>query len=139
MPETVYNCPKIDCVRVDSFGEISYEEVLQSVEESAFLLNRHQSSHLIVDVRQQAVALELVDTYHLCSKLLKKLPKDLKIAYIVNDPPQKPHRFFKLVSEGMGYPVKAFTTIDGALAWLKDKDPSFSYKFNEKVKFSDKV
>ncbi len=138
MPEKTYYCPEIDSVCVDSFDEVSLNDVEQSIKESAILLSKFQSQQLIVDVTKQKVSLELVDTFELCKNLIQQLPSDLRIAYLVNDPPKQPHRFFQLLSESLGYPVQAFFKMEDALAWFRGEDSHSVYPVLGKIKFPGK-
>lgn len=135
MPEITFFCQKLKSVCVDSFGKVTLPEVGQSIKECAELLKEHGCSQLIVDVRKQEVTLELVDTFDLCKTLIPQLPIDLRIAYIVNDPPQQSHRFFNLMSNSLGYPVNAFYSIKNGMAWFEGKESLAVYPSLGKVKF----
>ena len=107
----------------------------QSIQESINLLEQHQCSRLLVDVRKQTAPLELVDTFDLCKNLLQRLPQDLRIAYIVNDPPRQSHRFFTLLAESLERPVNAFYAVEEALEWFAGNVIDKKMPFIGRVKF----
>ena len=135
MPEIVHFSEKLNSVYVDSFGKVGPKDVEQSINEVAELLKKHDSNQLIVNVKKQKVALELVDTFDLCKVLMPVLPANLKIAYITNDPPLQSQAFFKLISDSLGHPVEVFYCLEDAADWFEGKlDPDES-SFIGKVKF----
>ena len=135
MPEITSYRPMWDAVYVDSFGTVTMRDVQQSIVEVSALLLQHRSNRLIVDVRKQSQALELLDTFNFCKDDLPILPSNLQIAYIVANPPLQSHQFFTLMSNSLGYPVLAFYEIDAALYWFDGQYDPTSNPFYGKVSF----
>jgi len=135
MPELVSYDTSLNCVYVDSYGQVSLDEVQTSLENVVALLKKRNSKKLIVDVREQEVALPFVDAFTISKDLVEKLPQGLKIAYIVKAPPQQSQAFFTLMAKTFGCPVEVFYTSKSASAWFENEYAPNSNPFIGKVKF----
>ena len=132
MPEIINYKEEWNVVYVNSFGEVTLEEVQNSIQEVSLLMQQLPTKNLIVDVSKQCKPLELLETFTICKDHMPTLPPDMKIAYIVASRPQQSHKFFTLLSESLGFPVRAFMSIDNARYW-------FQYGYTQKTKTIGKV
>ena len=135
MPETATFNVKKGYVYVYSFGTVSLTEVQDCLKNVSALLEEHQSLKLMVDVRKQEVALQLIDTFTFSKEVVITLPNNIKIAYIVNDPPQHSQSFFTLMASCLGHPVEVFFSIEKAEAWFENNYDPKSNPFYGTVKF----
>ena len=79
---------------------------------------RRKCGRALADARQQAGDLSIIDWHELATQLQPNWPRDLYLAIVDRADRLKPDRFLETVARNRGVPVRVFSDMDEAVAWL---------------------
>jgi len=101
-------------------GPITLEDRKKHVEVMAQFCREHDISQLIVDTRQQASEMTTTEMYDL-GAVIPELMRGIHIA-VVCQPSDRATQYGETVAANRGADSRSFHTIEGAKAWLAEKE-----------------
>ncbi|MBL4861814.1 MAG: hypothetical protein JKY09_02200 [Crocinitomicaceae bacterium] len=116
MPDNIRIYRDIQLISIKSCGNVSREDILESIEMLSKLFNLKTIDKVMIDTSQQ----EKIPTISNLYELSKKIPYGLKIA-IVSTLTQMSYnnlKFFETTSSNKGKMLKVFKSVEEAELWL---------------------
>ncbi|HUO58752.1 MAG TPA: STAS/SEC14 domain-containing protein [bacterium] len=126
MAQILKDEPQSNYLRLSLEGDWDNDTIGKTSEQILDLCKKHQARRVLFDVRNLHGNPSVLERFNMATQFSLKYMKCLlggeiqssRFAVIGNHPLVDPHRFEETVSVNKGLPVKTFTDLDQALAWL---------------------
>jgi hypothetical protein len=117
MPEKVTILKDLNIIKIDSFGEVSLEDLKQSLE-TVFKIHREQGlTKVFVDATKETSLPSTFPVFEFGSELAK-IVRNLKFAVVTSPKMKDIMKFLETVTQNRGVEVQMFDSEDAALEWL---------------------
>ena len=118
MPEIVRVIKELGIIEVQSFGDVSVEDIASSVEFVKQIFKKAGINKVLVNTTKQE---SMPSTMNIFDFFSSNLPIDTKIAVLFTEkqPTESDIRFGEAVASNRGFSIQIFTSRDKALKWLK--------------------
>ena len=113
MPENVKINKELGIIEVNSFGEVSKDDIVSSLVSVDKISIETEISKVLVDTREVTSFPKTLEIFGVAES---KVPRGIKFAVIVGD--AETPRFFETVARNRGFQMQNFRTKDEALKWL---------------------
>ena len=116
MPDRIFVDEDIGIIVVESIGEISVDDINQSIAKIQEILNKKGISKVLVDASRQESLPSMIDSYDLFSTF----PRDFMIAILVKEYQitEEELNFIETVAVNRAIRMQIFSERENALAWL---------------------
>ena len=120
MPDQIRINKKLKIIEVHSYGEISKDDITNTISTALSIFNDQGIFRTIADVTQVEKLPPLPEIY----KLFSTLPKDLIISFLIKEDQTmlKDISFIETVALNHGARIRLFFSQDRALSWLLEQE-----------------
>jgi SpoIIAA-like len=112
-----------DIVKVNRHGEVSFDEMIDYINNISVQFKNNESLYLLTDIRESTVKINVEDFPVILSEIKKQLHhyKEVKDAILVDEPLSTAFAFFfqNISKDMVNYYYKVFSTEHAAKEWLQ--------------------
>jgi hypothetical protein len=120
MPERVTIREDLQVIQIDSWGDVTMEDLKASFEEVLKISQERGLARVFVDATKQTSLPSTMPMFQFGSDLAREAP-DLRFAVVRSPSLKEKTGFFETVVRNRGAQVNIFKTAEDALAWLMDE------------------
>jgi hypothetical protein len=102
-------------------GPFSPAAAMESVDAMVAACANEDRAKILFDCRPMTGDMKMVDQFDIAQYGALKIPRSVKIAMLGREDQISPDRFFQTVARNHGVRVTAFSEIDDAIKWLKER------------------
>lgn len=123
MPEKIALLEDLQIYRIDSYGDVSIEDMKQSLAQLVEMQRESGLRRVLVDATKETSLPPAGPLYEFGSELAKTVAH-LTFAIAVAPGLARDLGFIETVTRNRGMQVRVFDSVDAALAWLNDQPTS---------------
>jgi hypothetical protein len=120
MPEKVTIREDLQVIQIDSWGDVSMEDLKASFEEVLKISQERGLARVLVDATKQTSLPSTMPIFQFASDLAREAP-ELRFGVVRSPTLKEKTGFFETVVRNRGAQVNFFETAEDALAWLMDE------------------
>ena len=117
MPETVVVREDLQIIHVDSYGDVTIEDLESSLDAVLQIRRERGLTKVLVDASKETSLPSLMRIYDFGSNVAANL-RGVRIAVAISPHTQEDLSFMETVARNRGALVAVFVSVDAALAWL---------------------
>lgn len=121
MPETITVHDDLEIIEVHSFGQVTKEDLLQSLQKVDQIYQTRGYNKVLVDAQEEEGIPNAVDLFMFASSMENAfIGKAGQFAVVISEATRKDLEFLTETLKKRGIRIKTFTSVEEALSWLKD-------------------
>lgn len=120
MPETITIHEELEIIEVHSFGQVTGEDLLQSLQAADQICQTRGYNKVLIDAQEEGIS-KTIDLFVFSATMEKAyIGKTGRFAVVISEATRKGLKFLESATQKRGLKVKTFMSADEAIDWLKD-------------------
>jgi predicted lipoprotein len=120
MPETITVHDDLEIIEVHSFGQVTKEDLLQSLQAVDQIYQTRGYNKVLIDAQEEEGIPNTIDLFMFSASMEKAyIGKTGRFAVVISEATRKDLEFLAKTTQKRGMKVNTFMSVDEAIDWLK--------------------